>query len=126
VTERTREIGVKKAIGARRRILLIEFLVEALILTFGGGIIGIVIGVAIPYSVHFYAPSLRIEIPPMAIILGFGVTLAGGRCIWNAPGAQGIPPQSGRCIALRIASGSSRNYVADSRNLSPYNEPSFL
>jgi putative ABC transport system permease protein len=78
VTERTREIGVKKAIGALRRTLLIEFLIEALILTCGGGAVGILIGAAVPFSVHFFAPAIKIEIPAVAILLGFSVTLLVG------------------------------------------------
>ncbi|MBN2241347.1 MAG: ABC transporter permease [Acidobacteria bacterium] len=78
VTERTREIGIKKAIGANRKVLLTEFLVEALILSGGGGTIGVLIGAAVPYSVRFFTTAIQIEIPPGAIILGFGVTLLVG------------------------------------------------
>lgn len=78
VTERTREIGIKKALGAYRRVLLTEFLVEALILTCGGGLVGIFLGIAAPYSVRFFAPEVQIEIPVLAIALGFGVTLLVG------------------------------------------------
>jgi putative ABC transport system permease protein len=78
VTERTREIGVKKSIGAYRRVLLSEFLAEALILSGGGGLVGIGLGVAVPYSMRFFTASIRIEIPPIAIVLGFGVTVLVG------------------------------------------------
>ncbi|MBN2319162.1 MAG: ABC transporter permease [Acidobacteria bacterium] len=78
VTERTREIGVKKSIGAYRRVLLTEFLVEALILSFGGGLVGILLGVATPYSVRFFTTAIKIEIPVIAVVLGFGVTLLVG------------------------------------------------
>jgi putative ABC transport system permease protein len=78
VTERTREIGVKKAIGAMRRVLLAEFLTEALILSCGGGLIGIFLGVAAPFSVRFFTSEVQIEIPIAAVALGFGVTLLVG------------------------------------------------
>lgn len=78
VAERTREIGIKKAVGAFRRILLIEVLTEALILSCGGGLVGIFVGVAVPYSVHFFAPNIQIRIPPLAIFLGLGVTVLVG------------------------------------------------
>lgn len=78
VTERTREIGIKKAIGAYRRVLLAEFLAEALILSGGGGLVGILLGVAVPYSIRFFTDAIRIEVPPIAIVLGFGVTVLVG------------------------------------------------
>jgi putative ABC transport system permease protein len=78
VTERTKEIGIKKSIGAYRGVLLMEFLAEALILSSGGGLIGTFLGVAAPYSVRFFTTAVKIEIPAIAIILGFGVTLLVG------------------------------------------------
>ena len=78
VAERTREIGIKKAVGAWRRILMIEVLVEALVLSCGGGLIGILLGTAVPYSVHFFAPTIQIRIPMLAFLMGFGVTVAVG------------------------------------------------
>jgi putative ABC transport system permease protein len=78
VTERTREIGIKKAIGASRGVLLMEFLLEALILSGGGGLIGIALGVAVPFSVRFFTSAIQIKIPMEAVVLGFGVTLLVG------------------------------------------------
>jgi putative ABC transport system permease protein len=78
VTERTREIGIKKTVGAPRSVLLTEFLVEALMLSGGGGLVGIALGVAVPYSVRFFTSAIQIQIPPIAIVLGFGVTLLVG------------------------------------------------
>jgi putative ABC transport system permease protein len=78
VTERTMEIGIKKSVGAYRRVILIEFLVEALMLSGGGGLIGIAIGVAVPYSIRFFTSAIQIQVPPIAIVLGFGVTLLVG------------------------------------------------
>jgi len=78
VSERTREIGLKKSIGANRAVLLTEFLVEALMLSTGGGLVGVLLGVAVPYSIRFFTTAIQIQIPPIAVILGFGVTLAVG------------------------------------------------
>jgi putative ABC transport system permease protein len=78
VAERTREIGIKKAVGAWRKILMIEVLTEAMILSCGGGLVGMLLGAAVPYSVHFFAPTIQIRIPMLAFLLGFGVTLAVG------------------------------------------------
>jgi putative ABC transport system permease protein len=64
--------------GAYRRVLLAEFLVEALILSGGGGAVGIALGVAAPYSIRFFTSAVQIQIPPIAVILGFGVTLLVG------------------------------------------------
>jgi putative ABC transport system permease protein len=78
VAERTKEIGLKKSIGAYRSVLLTEFLVEALMLSSGGGLVGVALGVAVPYSIRFFTTAIKIQIPPIAIILGFGVTLLVG------------------------------------------------
>ena len=78
VTERTKEIGIKKSIGATRSVLLTEFLMEALILSGGGGLVGILLGVAAPYSIRFFTTAIQIQVPPIAVILGFGVTVLVG------------------------------------------------
>ncbi len=78
VTERTREIGIRKSVGALRRVVLVEFLTEAMILTLSGGLTGVLIGVAVPYLVEYFSPGIKIQIPPMAIILGFGMTVIVG------------------------------------------------
>jgi len=88
VTERTREIGIKMAAGARRRVLLIEFLVEALILSGGGGLVGILLGITVPHLVRLFAPSVKIEIPALAIVLGLGVTLGVGLTFGMVPAVR--------------------------------------
>jgi len=74
VTERTREIGVRMAVGAARREILLQFLAEAILLSLIGGIAGIALGVAIPYSVRFIEPALRIPISTTSILVAFGVS----------------------------------------------------
>ncbi|HTS66600.1 MAG TPA: ABC transporter permease [Candidatus Acidoferrales bacterium] len=73
VTERTREIGVRLAVGAAPREILLQFLVEAVMVSLSGGLIGILAGVAIPLSVEFFA-DIRIPISWIAIAVAFGVS----------------------------------------------------
>lgn len=77
VTERTREIGVRMAIGAPRRDILLQFLLEAVLISVGGGAIGIVIGIGIPAAVTAFA-EVRIPISKLSIIVAFGVSMAVG------------------------------------------------
>jgi putative ABC transport system permease protein len=75
VRERTREIGVRKAIGAPRKEIMQQFLIEAFLISGGGAIIGILIGLAIPVIVQQYLPgNLRVPVSPMSVILAFLVS----------------------------------------------------
>jgi putative ABC transport system permease protein len=73
VTERTREIGVRLSVGATPREILLQFLTEAVLVSLGGGFIGILVGVAIPLSVQLFA-DVRIPISAIAIVVAFGVS----------------------------------------------------
>jgi len=73
VTERTREIGVRLAVGARPREILVQFLVEAMMVSLSGGLIGIGVGVAMPLSAQLFA-DIKIPISWVAIAVAFGVS----------------------------------------------------
>jgi putative ABC transport system permease protein len=94
VTERTREIGIRKAIGARRIDIVIQFLLEASVLTGLGGILGLVLGWLIAEGSRLVFPSLPTEVPAWAAITGICVSVGVGLFfgIWPASKAAKLDP----------------------------------
>ena len=82
VTERTREIGLRKALGAKRRDILIQFLLEAVMLSVVGGIIGIILGLGVSLIVERFFVS---EVTPWSIVLAFGFSILVGVVFGVAP-----------------------------------------
>ncbi len=94
VTERTREIGVRKAVGARRADIVIQFLLEAVTLTGAGGLLGILIANAATMLVGFLVPSLPSQVPVWAVFTGLGVSVVVGVFfgVWPAVKASRLDP----------------------------------
>jgi putative ABC transport system permease protein len=78
VTERTREIGVRKAIGATKRTLMVQFTTEAVTLCAVGGVIGILLGAVLTWIVYFLPIGLPAALSTMWVLTGFGVSCAIG------------------------------------------------
>ncbi len=77
VLERTREIGIRRALGARRHDILSQFLVESLLVSLLGGLIGVILGYAVPEIITLYA-GWRTIVQPWTIALAFGVSASVG------------------------------------------------
>ena len=99
VTERTREIGVRKAIGARRSDITWQFLLEAMTLTGSGGVLGILAGLFLSFLIRALLPSLPSSVPLWSIVAGFVVSVSIGMFfgIWPAMKASRLDP----IVALR-------------------------
>jgi putative ABC transport system permease protein len=94
VTERTREIGVRKAVGARRADIILQFLTEAVVLTALGGLLGMSLGWVISRAAGWVFPNLPTSVPLWAaasgVIVSVGVGLFFG--IWPAAKAARLDP----------------------------------
>jgi len=87
VNSRIREIGVRKAVGATNKEIKFQFLAEALFISLSGGIVGIIIGLALPYSVRFLT-NYRIPISGLSAIIAIGVSTLVGVLFGTIPATR--------------------------------------
>jgi putative ABC transport system permease protein len=73
VTERTREVGIRRALGARRRDVVFQFLVEAVLLSGAGGVFGVALGITVPLLVTWFA-GMKTIITPWSPLLAFSIS----------------------------------------------------
>ena len=113
VTERTQEIGVRKALGARRRDIVRQFLFEAMALTVTGGIIGILLAVLTSRVLLWLLPALPSQIPAWAVVAGLAVSTGVGLGLRRVAREARGGPRPGRGAALRV--GAVRRRDGDCR-----------
>ncbi|MBX6316099.1 MAG: ABC transporter permease [Isosphaeraceae bacterium] len=78
VTERTREIGIRRALGAKRRDITEQFLIETVVLSGVGGLLGIGIGVIIPQVIVYFVPQTKVYVTPFSVLLAFSISVGIG------------------------------------------------
>ena len=89
VTERTREIGIRKAIGAARQEILYQFLVESFLISGGGAVIGILLGIAVPVVAQSFLPgNLRVPVSSLSVVIAFVVSCSTGLFFGYLPANQ--------------------------------------
>jgi len=87
VNSRIREIGIRKAVGATNAEIRLQFLAEAILISFTGGIVGVFVGLAIPYSVHFFT-NFHIPISGLSAIIAIVVSSVVGIIFGTVPAAR--------------------------------------
>jgi len=78
VTERTREIGIRRALGAKRRDITFQFLIETVVLSGVGGLLGVVLGFTIPQIIIYFAQTQKAVVTGSSVMLAFGISVAIG------------------------------------------------
>ena len=106
VTERTREIGVRKALGARRREILWQFLIEAVVPDSLGGLLGIILGSASAWS-STGCRGFPVSLPWWSFAIGIGFSASVGIFFGLYPGVQGVAAGPDRSAEIRVKIPSS-------------------
>jgi putative ABC transport system permease protein len=87
VRARVREIGIRKALGATRREIRLQFLLEAILISLSGGLVGSAIGLAIPLSIHFFT-DYALPISPWSVVIALSSAIAVGVIFGTVPATR--------------------------------------
>lgn len=88
VRSRIREIGIRKAVGATYREIQLQFLTEAVLISLSGGIIGTLLGLAVPLSARFFLPASLIPISPWSVVISLGTAMLVGILFGTLPATR--------------------------------------
>ena len=88
VRSRIREIGIRKAVGATYREIQLQFLTEAVLISLSGGVVGTILGLAIPLSARFFLPAEMIPISPWSIVISLGTAMLVGILFGTLPATR--------------------------------------
>ncbi len=88
VLSRIREIGIRKAVGATYREIQLQFLAEAVLISLSGGIVGTVLGLALPLSARFFLPASLIPISPWSVVISLGTAMLVGILFGTLPATR--------------------------------------
>jgi putative ABC transport system permease protein len=88
VSERTKEIGIRMAVGATRRKVQYQFLLEAVCISLLGGLVGVLLGVLVPLVARLFLPQLSIPISPLSIVAAVGVSATVGAVFGLLPASR--------------------------------------
>ncbi len=88
VRSRIREIGIRKAVGATYREIQLQFLTEAVLISLSGGIVGTILGLAIPLSARFFLPADMIPISPWSVVISLGTATMVGILFGTLPATR--------------------------------------
>ncbi|MEO6829074.1 MAG: ABC transporter permease [Acidobacteriaceae bacterium] len=88
VRSRIREIGIRKAVGATYREIQLQFLTEAILISLSGGVVGTILGLAIPISARFFLPAEMIPISPWSVVISLGTAMLVGILFGTLPATR--------------------------------------
>ncbi len=103
VTERTREIGIRRAIGAKRRDIIQQFLIETVVLSGVGGLTGVIVGVLIPWLIVYFIPDQRTIITMQSVAVSFTISVAVGILFGIYPARRAAMMDPDRGASPRVA-----------------------